>query len=121
MIVKGLNILIATLLLFVSVEKANAQEGRIVTGLQDGWKFHAGGLEYADNPGYNDESWEKVSLPHTWNAKDPFDDDETYFRGIGWYRKTLTLDAKYQHKKLFLIFEGSNQVTDCLLYTSRCV
>ncbi|MEO5947219.1 MAG: glycoside hydrolase family 2 TIM barrel-domain containing protein [Chitinophagaceae bacterium] len=110
MVAKRINILAVILLLFIF--SAQAQKSRATIALQDGWKFHKGGTEYADNAGYNDANWETVSLPHTWNAKDPFDDDETYFRGIGWYRRTLTLDKNYENKKLFLFFEGANQVTD---------
>ncbi|MDP4291124.1 MAG: glycoside hydrolase family 2 TIM barrel-domain containing protein, partial [Bacteroidota bacterium] len=53
-----------------------------------------------------------VALPHTWNATDPFDDDQTYYRGIGWYRKTIDLDNKFRNKKVFLCFEGANQVAE---------
>lgn len=110
MVVKRINILAVILLLFIF--SAHAQKSRTTIGLNDGWKFHEGGVEYADNPDYNDANWEAVSLPHTWNAKDPFDDDETYFRGIGWYRKTILLESEYENKKIFLFFEGANQVTD---------
>lgn len=105
-----IKLLIAGLLIFI-ISKGNAQE-RIVLGINDNWKFHKGGTEFADNPDFNDKDWELITVPHTWNAKDPFDDDETYFRGIGWYRKTLDLDASFQNKKFFLFFEGANQVTD---------
>ncbi len=102
MVIKRINILVVILLLFIF--SAHAQNNRTTIGLNDRWKFHAGGTEYAYNPDYNDANWETISLPHTWNAKDPFDDDETYFRGIGWYRRTLTLDDKYENKKVFLFF-----------------
>jgi beta-galactosidase len=53
-----------------------------------------------------------VSLPHTWNARDVFDDDRTYKRSIGWYRKWLHLGQEYAHKRIFLCFEGAHQVAD---------
>jgi beta-galactosidase len=80
--------------------------------INDNWKFYPGGMEYADQPKFNDAQWQTVSLPHTWNAEDPFDDDETYARGIGWYRKVIELDKSYRNKKIWLCFEGANQVTD---------
>ena len=109
--VPGTKILITVLLLLCIAVKNNAQE-RIVSGLNDNWRFHRGGIEYANDPSFNDSKWDVVSLPHTWNASDPFDDDETYFRGIGWYRKNLVLDPSLKNKKVFLFFEGANQVTD---------
>ena len=56
-----------------------------------------------------DESWERVSLPHTWNAHDPFDDVPGYYRGPGWYRRMLHLDGALKEKRVFLYFEGANQ------------
>jgi len=53
--------------------------------------------------------WEKVSLPHTWNAADVLDDEPGYYRGTGWYRKTLAVPADWQRRRIFLQFEGANQ------------
>ncbi len=51
-----------------------------------------------------------MSLPHTWNATDPFDDVPGYRRGVSWYRRHLTLSDSLKGKRLFLVFEGVNQV-----------
>lgn len=86
--------------------------------INENWKFHAGGMAFAqraDVKGYPvpvDELWETVSIPHTWNADDPFDDAESYRRGIGWYRKNITLPEHLKGKKIYLHFEGANQVAD---------
>jgi beta-galactosidase len=80
--------------------------------INEGWRYHADGLNLAEKPATPDESWERVSLPHTWNATDPFDDEPSYRRGIGWYRKRLPLDGALQGKRIFLHFEGANQVAD---------
>jgi len=86
--------------------------------LNEHWKFHAGGVAFAQRselkayPVQVDDSWTTVSLPHTWNATDPFDDTESYMRGIGWYRKSLTIPDTLKDKKIYLHFEGANQVAD---------
>lgn len=86
--------------------------------INENWKFHEGGMAFAqraDVKGYPvpvDELWQTVSIPHTWNADDPFDDAESYRRGIGWYRKNITLPEKLNGKKIYLHFEGANQVAD---------
>ena len=91
---------------------------RTCISMNDGWKFHPGGFAFAqrahikDFPVPVDDLWEKVSLPHTWNASDPFDDSESYMRGIGWYRKNFKLDSSYLDRKVYLFFEGANQRTD---------
>ncbi len=106
------KLLLSFLFTIVMVVKGEAQDNRITTGLNDNWKFHKGGTEYANTPDFDDATWQRVNLPHTWNAQDPFDDDQTYFRGIGWYRKTFQLDPASKTKKVFLLFEGAYQVTD---------
>jgi len=53
-----------------------------------------------------------VNLPHTWNVSDAFDKTPGYRRGEGWYRKSLRLDPALRGKRLFLYFEGANQVAD---------
>ncbi len=60
----------------------------------------------------DDSRWETVNIPHTWNGKDPFDDDETSRRGISWYRKKIVLDHRFKDKRLFIRFEGIGQVAD---------
>jgi len=100
------------LLLFFCVTNVNAQNSRVMVAINDNWKFFKGDPEYASTPDFDDTKWDRVNLPHTWNAKDPFDDDQTYFRGIGWYRKTFHLNQALKNKKVFLLFEGAYQVTD---------
>jgi beta-galactosidase len=80
--------------------------------INDGWKFLPDGLNFAWSPKVSDAGWETVSVPHTWNAHDPFDDVESYRRGIGWYRRTLALDDGLKGKRVFLYFEGANQRAD---------
>jgi beta-galactosidase len=53
--------------------------------------------------------WQRVSLPHTWNATDVLDDTPGYYRGVGWYRKTLVVPAAWQHRRLYLHFGAANQ------------
>jgi beta-galactosidase len=85
---------------------------RIAFTIDDGWKYIPEGLAYAADPRRDDLPGQEVSLPHTWNAADVFDDDRTYKRSIGWYRKELHLGKEYEHKRIFLCFEGAHQVAD---------
>jgi beta-galactosidase len=66
----------------------------------------------APQPSYDDSIWQQVNLPHTWNAHDVMDEIPGYWRGIGWYRKHFTLDAKFAGKRIFLDFEGVNLVSE---------
>jgi beta-galactosidase len=87
-------------------------QGRISFSINDNWRYAAGGFAYAETGYFDDHEWELVNLPHSWNVDDPFDDDHTYRRGISWYRKTLDLDQQFNGKKVFLYFEGANQVAN---------
>ncbi|HEU4632287.1 MAG TPA: glycoside hydrolase family 2 TIM barrel-domain containing protein [Gemmatimonadaceae bacterium] len=80
--------------------------------VNDGWRYRAGGVEFAEKPGISDAGWERVTLPHTWNNRDVFDDVDSYRRGTAWYRKRLRLDERLRGKKLYLHFEGVNQTAE---------
>lgn len=87
-------------------------QSRIIWALNDNWKYFPEGADFAQNPKSNDTKWETVNIPHTWNAKDPFDDDETSRRGISWYRKKIVLDKRFKNKQVFVNFEGVGQIAD---------
>lgn len=73
----------------------------------------------APQPALDDSSWAPVYLPHTWNAQDGCDEIPGYFRGIGWYRKHFQLDSDLRGKRVFLEFEGVNQVSEFWVNGSR--
>ena len=93
-------------------EPATEGGSRSLSRINDRWKFLGGEARGARNPGFDDSGWTEVSLPHTWNAKDAFDDEPGYRRGAGWYRRRLTLNDIQGSEKLFLRFEGANQATE---------
>jgi len=99
------------ILLFLSVAfLANAQQVRHIETINDAWHFYKGKIEH---PFSNDasRSWEKVTLPHSWNTQDILDDEDGYYRGEGWYKKTMKIPQVYQNQQVFMLFEGANQVT----------
>ncbi len=100
-----------------TIPAAKAANGDVRTRLEinDGWKYRAGGLNLAERPAMPDDDWERVKLPHTWNVTDPFDDAPSYNRGIGWYRRRIELDETLRGKRLYLHFEGVNQVADVFM------
>src|SRR5688572_20935299 len=73
--------------------------------INEQWRYTSGTVAGAERPDFDDREWQRVNLPHTWNAVDAFDKTIVYRRGIGWYRKQLTLDAGLHGKRLFLYFE----------------
>lgn len=80
--------------------------------LNGDWKFSLENAMGSERIGLNDKSWTSVTLPHTWNAQDAFDDEPGYRQGNGWYRRNLEIDDKLRGKQLFVKFEGANQIAE---------
>ncbi len=91
---------------------AQGQSIRAQVPFNDGWLYRADGLNLAEKPAMPDSDWQAVSLPHTWNVSDPFDDVPSYRRGVSWYRKHFALPDAFRGKLIHVRFEGVNQVAD---------
>lgn len=96
----------------VSFSQIRALQGRTMISLNDQWDFSIDSLSKDDNRPFNNLSWQKINLPHTWNARDVMDDDHGYYRGKGWYKKTFKTNGIEKGRKAFLYFEGVNQQAD---------
>ncbi len=73
----------------------------------------------ATKSAYDDTSWQRINLPHCWNAFDATDVTPGYWRGIGWYRKHFSLKPAYSSKRVFLYFEGVGMVSEFWLNGQR--
>ena len=107
----------------------NADPSRV--RLEHGWRFHegevatppltthdatylsvkAGNAQGAAAVAYDDSDWPAVRLPHDWAAAQPFVESANISqgyrpRGIGWYRRTLTLAPEDRGKRIELHFDG---------------
>ena len=91
---------------------ATAASPRIRYTINEAWVYTPGELTGGEAVELADSAWSRVNLPHTWNADDAFTKALGYRRGVGWYRKRLTLDTSLRGKRLFLFFEGANQVAE---------
>lgn len=102
-------------------------EIRLVENINSGWKFaklskKAGSAAKIEAPGFDDSLWQPVSLPHTWNDFDGADHhyspealtqpelSEGYYRGLGGYRKSLSLPESFENKRVFIEFDGVNTI-----------
>ncbi|RJX14942.1 glycoside hydrolase family 2 protein [Bacteroides sp. OF03-11BH] len=57
----------------------------------------------------------RVDLPHTWNAQDALSGKIDYKRGIGNYEKNLFIRPEWKGKRLFIRFEGVNNIADVFI------
>ena len=79
--------------------------------LTNNWKFHYGECEDAWYKGYDDSSWEDVTIPHDFSVSAPFSKEYSsgtgYLRGgIAWYRLFVRIPEEYRDKRLTLVFDG---------------
>ncbi|MFW5656203.1 MAG: glycoside hydrolase family 2 TIM barrel-domain containing protein [Bacteroidota bacterium] len=63
--------------------------------------------------------WEKVTMPHCFNAEDAVDPDKHYYQGPGWYRTALKIQNPYKNGRTILHFEGAGQKTSVWVGTEK--
>ena len=81
------------------------------TSLNQDWLFHYGDEPGADYMGWDDSAWERVTVPHDWAVRFPF--DRRWASGTGylpggtaWYRKHFHIAAEDAKKHTRILFEG---------------
>ena len=77
----------------------------------DNWKFYMGDASGAENPAFNDSTWEQVNLPHDYSIEQEYsksmEAESGYLPGgTGWYRKNFTLDESTAGKEIRIDFGG---------------
>lgn len=116
-------------ILYVGVSGLTAQNREVIT-LDKNWLFIQSDPAGAEKAEYHDKKWEKVTVPHDWAIKGPFDeradaqevmvteDGERKARlrtgrtgslpwvGTGWYRRKLDIPAN-TNNRFFLEFDGA--------------
>ncbi|RZK59471.1 MAG: glycoside hydrolase family 2 protein [Pedobacter sp.] len=63
--------------------------------------------------------WQKISLPHCFNATDALDPDVNYYQGPGWYRTNIEVENPYKNGRTLLHFEGAGQKTAVYIYNIK--
>jgi len=109
--------------------------------MDNGWKFYPGDIPFPeikgqDNtynnakagkswgaaaPEFDDSHWRVLNLPHDWSVESAYDSTENpnqgyRKRGIGWYRRSFTLDPADKGKHLELQFDGI--ATNCTVWVN---
>lgn len=100
-----------TLLLFATAFISNASP-RTVFSINESWQFLRDDEPGAWENNFDDSKWERVDLPHTWNAFDVMDEVPHYYRGPGWYRRTIYIPQDKENGRVTIYFEGVNQEVD---------
>ena len=102
-----------------STQLGSAAAGRCIVNFNGGshlddsnWKFAKGDYDGAEAPNFDDSGWEVVRLPHDWAIAGPFNPEENGYagklpwKGVGWYRKTWTLNKEDSGRRVYFDFDG---------------
>ncbi|MGN0354009.1 MAG: glycoside hydrolase family 2 protein, partial [Muricoprocola sp.] len=73
---------------------------RTCRDLNDSWYFTKN--SFGEVPETVSEQWEKISLPHTWNALDGQDGGSDYYRGPCWYMRKIEVSDQELDKEIYL-------------------
>lgn len=101
--------IISTLVLFM-LAAFGLQANRTRYTINESWYFISDNEPTMADPLFADQAYPIVSIPHTWNDLDVADEAPGYDRDVKWYRKKMHIDTALEGKKLYLYFEGANQV-----------
>jgi len=88
------------------------QEQRQVLKMNDGWSYLEDNVSAISGLVQSKATWEKISLPHTWNRFDAVDQAPGYRRDASWYKKELFVPAMKSDVRFVLSFEGVNIKSD---------
>jgi len=97
------------LLIFASLTFAQSRQR-----LDNGWEFYQGALGstwevWRGDKAADNVTWQPVTLPHCFNARDSVDPDVHYYQGPGWYRTRLKVENPFPNGRTLLHFDGAGQ------------
>jgi beta-galactosidase len=113
-------------LLFFGFDSASSQNP-YSSRISLGWEFSRGDLggiweawRYEGKEQPNPvPAWEKVTVPHSFNADDAVNPGAHYYQGPAWYRTRVTINNSFQNGRTLLHFEGTGQKTDVYVYLTK--
>ncbi|MFA9388695.1 MAG: glycoside hydrolase family 2 TIM barrel-domain containing protein [Prolixibacteraceae bacterium] len=111
------HLLIFCFVLFLTVNPIQAQTGneisRKVLNFDQDWRFLKEDANGAEVPSFDDSKWRKLDVPHDWSIEGPYDKENLTSRGggylpsgIGWYRKSFTVNEADAQQKFLIEFDG---------------
>jgi beta-galactosidase len=85
-----------------------------VQNFTENWKFTlADSTMNASSPTFDDSAWRTLNLPHDWSIESDFGKDfpaspggGALPGGLGWYRKSFTVDKTNNGKRIYIDFDG---------------
>ena len=92
---------------------SHAQSPRKIISFDKDWKFIREDVNGAEQNDFNDAAWRTLNVPHDWSIEGPYDRNNTTGRGggylpsgVGWYRKSFTVNETDAKQLCFIEFDG---------------
>jgi len=108
-------------MLFISLT-SSAQKGsnvltspRKIFNMNVDWAFYRGDLANAEKPGFTDDDWAAVTIPHVMRLEQKHNGGGQIYQGIGWYRKYFLVPKREQGKRITINFDGIQMNCDVFL------
>src|SRR5215831_13109365 len=103
---------------------SNAAETPTAKRLTEGWEYYRGNLggvweAWRGKAASDNVSWDKVAMPHCFNATDAVDPDRAYYEGPGWYRTAFAPANPFPGGRMLLRFEGAGQRSEVFVAMER--
>lgn len=86
------------------------ESSRVTLNLNREWRFKLGDPKGAEASSFDDTSWTRTGLPHSFSI--PYFEGTEFYTGYGWYRKALDVPETLRGRRLFLEFDGVFQVAE---------
>ena len=100
--------------LVIKSTSADSLPLRQVETINRDWRFFHGDIPEATSAKFQDESWARIGLPHSFSI--PYFQAKDFYIGYGWYRKTLDVPAdRVSGKSFFLEFDGVFQEAEVFI------
>lgn len=100
---------------------------RLTLNFNAGWRFIKSDPTNAADPTFNDSNWNIVSVPHTFNDTDTFNNfalpglrgELNQWSGRTWYRKSFIAPDAWRGKKIYIEFQAVRQFGEVYLNGER--
>lgn len=81
------------------------------------WSFRLDEVSGAEAPEFDDATWTRVGLPHSFSM--PYFRADKFYVGYGWYRKHFDVPARWTARRVNLEFDGVFQVAEVFVNGQR--
>jgi beta-galactosidase len=106
---------------------AGAECARLELNFNPDWRFTKSDPANAAAQSFDDRGWSRISLPHTFNDTDTFNNfalpglrgEQNQWSGRTWYRKNFLVPESWRGKKVYIEFQAVRQFGEVFLNGER--